>query len=94
MLFLISLDYRQPLDAVDRHLDAHRTFLQHHYDAGHFVLSGAKHPRTGGMILARAESREDVVAWIAEDPFHQQGIARYEVTGWMPTLSAPGWPRG
>jgi len=92
MLYLILLDYLRPMAEVDLHLEAHRTFLSHHYAAGHFLLSGRKEPRTGGVILARADTPEEIRQWIAEDPFHQAGVARYEVIAWQPTMAAQGMP--
>lgn len=91
MLYLILVHYVRPLDEVDRHMDAHLRFLRAHYDAGDFLLSGRREPRTGGVILARAESSDAVERWLAEDPFHQAGVAAYDVIGWTPTMAAPGW---
>lgn len=91
MLYLILLDYVAPMAEVDRHLDDHRRFLEAHYAAGHFLLSGRKQPRTGGVILARAASREEAMRWITEDPFHRAGVARYELIGWAPSMASEGW---
>jgi len=91
MLYLILLDYVVPLEDVDPYLDAHRRFLEAHYAAGHFLLSGRKVPRTGGVILARAASRDEVMGWIAEDPFHHAGVARYELIGWEASMASAGW---
>lgn len=88
MLFLIMLDYLRPLDEVDAHLPAHRDFLDRHYAAGHFLLSGRKEPRTGGVILARADSHAQVSRWVAEDPFHKAGLARYDLVAWLPGKQA------
>ncbi|HET8695368.1 MAG TPA: YciI family protein [Aquabacterium sp.] len=92
MLYLILLDYLRPLSEVDAHLEPHRAFLRRHFEAGHFLLSGPKEPRTGGVILARARTEQEVSKWIAEDPFYQQGIARFEVIAWSATMSQPQWP--
>lgn len=85
MLFLIMLDYLRPLPDVDLHIEAHRAFLTRHYEAGHFLLSGGKSPRTGGVILALAHSLHEVTQWIAEDPFCQARVASYQVVAWEPT---------
>lgn len=92
MLYLILLTYQRPLSEVDALLPAHRAFLERHYRAGHFLLSGRQEPRTGGVILARAESSDDVSAWIAEDPFQQAGLASYQVIAWSPGLRAAEVP--
>lgn len=88
MLFLILLDYQVPLSEVDAHLAAHRTFLSRHFELGHFLLSGRKVPRTGGVILAQAPSQHELVGWLSEDPFHQRRLARYEIVAWEPTMAA------
>ncbi|MGD1325838.1 YciI family protein [Pandoraea pnomenusa] len=92
MLFLILLDYLRPLSEVDTHMEAHRAFLNRHYAAGHFLLSGRKSPRTGGVILARANTLDEVTQWISEDPFRQAGVASYQIIAWEPTMAAEGMP--
>jgi uncharacterized protein YciI len=92
MLYLVLLRYRASLSEVDRYLEAHRRFLLDHYQQGHFLLSGRQEPRHGGVILARAGSREEVARWIAEDPFHQSMVADYEIIAWTPTLKHPDVP--
>jgi uncharacterized protein YciI len=86
MLYVIILRYCAPLDELDRHLDAHRAYLRRHYAAGHFLLSGRQEPRVGGIILARAESRAEIERWTTEDPFHQAGVAKYDIFAWMPNM--------
>ncbi len=93
MLFLVLLDYLRPLPEVDLHMDEHRAFLSRHYAAGHFLLSGRKAPRTGGVILARANSLDEIAHWISEDPFRQAGVASYEIIAWEPTMAAQGMPK-
>ena len=74
MLSLILIDYMRPLSNVELHIDAHRAFLTHHYAAGHFLLLGRKVPRTGGVILARAKSLDEVTQWVAQDPFRKADV--------------------
>ena len=92
MLFLVLLDYLRPLPEVDLYMDDHRAFLSRHYAAGHFLLSGRKAPRTGGVILAKANSLDEITQWISEDPFRQAGVASYEIIAWEPTMATQGMP--
>jgi uncharacterized protein YciI len=87
-VFIISLHYIKPLAEVDRFVAEHIAFLDRHYAAGRFLLSGRKEPRTGGVIVARAESRTEIEEIVAEDPFHREGIAQYEITEFLPSKSA------
>ncbi len=86
-MFLISLTYNKPVEEIDRLLEAHSAFLQTQYDAQKFLCSGRKVPRTGGLILCQAESREEVETIIAKDPF--QAVATYEIIEFLPTKTSP-----
>jgi uncharacterized protein YciI len=88
-VFVVDLSYVADLDRIDAHLDDHREFLQRQYDAGLFLASGRKTPRTGGVILARGE-RSAVEQALAQDPFHVHGLATYSLTEFAPTMTAPG----
>jgi uncharacterized protein YciI len=87
-MFVISLAYTAPLDQVDAHLAAHRDFLGAQYTRGVFLLSGPKVPREGGIIIAAAASRAEVEELVRQDPFHQAGVAHYEITEFVPTMAA------
>src|SRR3990167_3644511 len=75
-MFLILLTYKKPLAEVDRFVAEHRAFLERHYASGHFLLSGRKEPRTGGVILATAARRCDIEDIVRRDPFHREEIGR------------------
>lgn len=85
-MFIAILSYKKPLSEVDRFLAAHREYLAKHYSAGDFIASGPQTPRVGGVIMMKADSREAVDAIIAEDPFHINGIADYQVVEFTPTM--------
>lgn len=87
-MFVIELTYIQPLSIVDNFVSEHRTFLERHYATGQFLLSGRKEPRTGGFILANAASREALESILQGDPFQREGIARYTVTEFLPSMAA------
>ncbi|MBR7783833.1 YciI family protein [Undibacterium luofuense] len=90
--FLILVNYIRPLSEVDSHLQAHRDFLKTHYDAGHFLMSGARHPRDGGVILAQAPDVDTVAQWMKHDPFSVASVAEYQIIQWQASMSAAGWP--
>ena len=86
-MFIISLTYIKPLEEVDTLLERHVAYLKEQYELGNFLASGRKVPRTGGVILARALSREEIETIIALDPFYRHEIASYEVTEFSPTMT-------
>ena len=89
-MFIISLTYKCDLSDIDAYLEEHVEHLKKHYGLGNFIASGRKNPRTGGIILARGESPEALGAIIAEDPFHREGLADYEIQEFFPTMTASG----
>ena len=88
-MFIISLTYTAELAQIEQHLAARRQFLDRYYQAGVFLFSGRKEPRTGGIIIAQAAGRDEVERIISEDPFRQAGIADYAITEFIPSKTAP-----
>jgi uncharacterized protein YciI len=78
-MFVIELVYKASLEEIDAHMAAHVRFLKKYYAAGKFLVSGRKIPREGGIILAVAETREEIEAIAAEDPFHRHGLADFRI---------------
>jgi len=78
-MFIIELLYKADLTQIDAHMKAHMAFLRKHYASGHFVMSGRKIPRDGGIIMAVGASREEIEAIAAEDPFCKHGLADFRI---------------
>jgi uncharacterized protein YciI len=78
-VFVIELNYKADLAKIDAHMKAHVTFLKKYYDSGHFLVSGRKIPRDGGIILAVGDSRAEIEAIASEDPFCKHGLAEVRV---------------
>ena len=89
IMYLLLLHYKKDLRIVDSHVPDHTQFLQKHYALGNFLLSGRRIPRTGGVIIARAESEEAVRAIIKEDPFCIHDVAEYEIIPFIASMTAP-----
>lgn len=87
-MFAIILSYKKPLDTVDAFVAEHKRFLEAHYASGHFLLSGRKQPRTGGLILAQASSKHEVEAIIRLDPFWREEIADYDIIEFVPSMAS------
>ena len=86
-MFIVSLTYRD-LPGVDALLGAHREFLREQYGRGTFLMSGPKQPRTGGIILASAETRAELEEALALDPFNVAGVADYEIIEFVVNASS------
>jgi uncharacterized protein YciI len=80
--FIVSLTYTAPIEQVDALLDEHVAWLRANHAAGHLLGWGRKVPREGGILLAKGESRDEIAALAAQDPFIKGGVAEFEVIEW------------
>ncbi|KXO96118.1 YciI family protein [Tsukamurella pseudospumae] len=87
-MVIVILEYLVPLDRIEAALDDHREWLGRHYDAGDFVASGPRTPRTGGVIIAEC-SAEKALEAVASDPFALQGLAKHQVLEFVPSRVSP-----
>ena len=88
-MFIIDLHYIVPLEELDEHQAAHAEYLEKYYKQNIFVASGRKVPRTGGIILALAESVEEIEKIIIEDPFHKHQLAKFKITQFLTSKYSP-----
>ena len=92
-MFIIELNYTASLGDIDASMRAHVAFLKKHYASGHFLVSGRKVPRDGGIILAVGASREEIEAIAGEDPFVTRGLADYRIIEFRASQRADDIPK-
>jgi uncharacterized protein YciI len=92
-MFMIELTYKVPPKQIDARMAAHVAFLKKYYAAGTFVISGRQIPRTGGIILAVGDSREQIEAIMQEDPFCRHGLADVRVVEFRASQRADDIPK-
>lgn len=87
-MFIISFTYTKSASEIDLLLTAHRQYLQTHFASGVFLMSGRKVPRNGGIILTDSIERADLEAIMQEDPYFIGAVASYEITEFVPSMTA------
>lgn len=88
-MYIIDLHYIVPLEELDKHMTDHVKYLHRYYKQNKFLASGRKVPRTGGIILAMADSLEEVDAIISEDPFYIHKLAKFTITEFQTSQMHP-----
>ena len=69
---------------------AHYAFLQEGMDTGRFLFSGPKVPATGGFLVARAGSAEDLRDYLAAEPYTRNGVMVFSaMTEFFPRQHSP-----
>ena len=92
-MFIIILTYQKEITEIEKHLEAHRVYLETNYESGNFIASGRQEPRTGGIILCRASDKDKVDELIQSDPFYIHGIAKYDIIQFEPTKYVSGFEK-
>jgi uncharacterized protein YciI len=93
-MFVLLLSYIKPLEEVDALMREHVAWLSKQYEAGRFVVSGRQVPRTGGVIVARGDDRDEIERVVASDPFVSAGVATCEVIQFRASQTANGFDAG
>ncbi len=86
-MYAVILRYKLTIADVERHVEAHRRWLNENYAAKNFLLSGPQKPRIGGFILAAAMERTQLDGILQNDPFFRNGVAEYEIIELVPTTA-------
>lgn len=82
--FLILITYKVDLTIIDSLLAQHREFLQTGYDNNLLLMSGPENPRTGGVVIAKANSLEEIKSFFANDPYYKNNAAEYDYREFNP----------
>lgn len=87
--FLVEITYLVPAEQLGDTVAEHRAFLSTGYDKGWLLLSGPQVPRTGGLLVGRAPSREALDDFLSNDPYRVKGMASYRVVEFEPVKRQP-----
>ena len=87
--FLIDIEYSAPIEIIDMIVGEHRAFLQTGYDKGWLLMSGPKKSKTGGIVIARASSMQDIQEFFFHDPYQQHKVATYRFVEFDPVKRQP-----
>lgn len=92
-MFVIELVYKADLKDIDASMRAHMAYLKQQYTAGKFLVSGRQIPRVGGIIIAVAESRDEIERIVKDDPFVKRGLAEFRVIEFRASQRADDMPK-
>jgi uncharacterized protein YciI len=95
--FLINIEYKTDIENISRITEQHRDHLKKGYDKGMFLISGPQVPRTGGVVIAKGKSKDDLLEFFSEDPYYINQYADYKITEFDPKSFIPGvenWVNG
>jgi uncharacterized protein YciI len=88
-MFVVLLNYKVKIEAVDEYIIPHRLYLDDLYSKGILIASGPQNPRTGGVLLTKNISKDHLWEFLKADPFYTEGIAKYTLIEFDPIKHNP-----
>jgi uncharacterized protein YciI len=95
--YIVEINFTVPLAQIEAIVPQHRAFLQTGYDRGWLLMSGPLNPRTGGLVVARAPSLEEIQSFFRQDPYQVNRLATYRFAEFSPVKRQPlleSWVNG
>lgn len=90
-LFIVIVKYIVELETIGKNRKEHLEFLDQYYAEGVFLASGRQNPKFGGVIIAKAVSREKLYEILSEDPYHKHLCAEYQAIEFEPNKATKGF---
>ncbi|MCB1436062.1 MAG: hypothetical protein KDJ46_02700 [Rhodobiaceae bacterium] len=78
-MFVILLRFGANKAAAAQHMEGHNAWIRQGMADGVFLLVGSLMPNSGGAILARGATREEIAARVDGDPFVAAGVVQAEI---------------
>ena len=85
-----------PIERRRPHLEAHRRWVDDQSAGGRLIRSGflvdsGRRPGGGGLLIFEAESYDDALLLVQQDPMITAGLVSWTLQEWIP-VSGDGWP--
>ncbi len=68
--------------SFDRHVPAHKAYVQRLIQSGHRARTGYWATQRGGMMIFEATSLGEAEKIVAQDPLIEQGCVKYDLYEW------------
>src|ERR1700744_649248 len=90
MKYAAVIEYTPDTAKIAQVRTPHRAYLKTLQQAGHFVIGGPFGGDSGGLIVYEADTKEQVEAFIREDPFHTEGVfVSWTIHPWKIVMATP-----
>ncbi len=84
--FVIELIYKAPIEKIQEVRPSHREFIQKLCDNGTILMAGIQVPGIGGVLVAKANSMEEIADILSNDPYQIENLAHYQYIEFSPVI--------
>ncbi|NHF72575.1 YciI family protein [Paracoccus xiamenensis] len=78
-MFITFLEFSDNKTAASEFMAAHNDWIAQGFAEGKFLCVGSLSPAAGGAIISHGESRDELEARVATDPFVVHGVVSAEI---------------
>lgn len=78
-MFVVTLKFSENRSRASDLMAGHKAWLQQGFERGHFLMAGSLQSNMGGGIIAHDMGREDLEAFVSQDPFVAEGVVTPEI---------------
>ncbi len=78
-MYIILLRLSEKRAEAAKHLAGHKDWIARGIADGVFLVVGGLEPKRGGALIAHGESRAEIEARVAADPFVAEGVVTAEI---------------
>ncbi len=82
--FVVDIKYKVPFDKISEIVESHRAYLSKGYDSGLLLLSGPKESKTGGLVIAKSKTKDELIDFFKNDPYFLNDFAEYSFIEFLP----------
>lgn len=84
-MFIVIFMYKVDVFVINERLIEHRAFLDECYSKNLLLASGPQNPRAGGVIIALASSKSEVMDMVLKDPLVIHDLVDFSIIEFNPT---------
>jgi uncharacterized protein YciI len=85
-MFIAISEYLAPVEAIDAVRPIHLAYLEGLVSDGTLLMAGRQDPVVGGVLVFRGSDEAEAQKVVDNDPYTQQGLARYTLTRFAPRI--------
>ena len=90
-MFIIMMNYVESVEMIEKHLVAHRKFLDQCFQNNSMIVAGPRVPRDGGVIISQLSERNELEQVLQQDPFVINRLVQYDIVEFTPTKYHQGF---
>jgi uncharacterized protein YciI len=87
--FIVNIHYKVDFEKIKEFVQLHRSHLDDGYKIDMILMSGPFNPKTGGVVICKADDIEKIKSFFKLDPYYLNNLADYTFQEFEPVKYHP-----